>query len=143
MHLPLILALLPYLLLAASIALFLGLFVGISRRLQQLRSRVGESDARRQAESTEITNGMASLRLRIEEIETDQPEIEPMAGVPGNGINSTIRAKVLKMHRLGQPVEGIAEALKVPKGEVDLLVKVHQIVMRPYQEASGKLSQVG
>lgn len=143
MRLQLVITLLPYLLLAASIALFLGLFVGISRRLQQLRSRVGESDARRQAESTEVTNGMASLRLRIEEMETDQQEVEPVAGVPGSGINSTIRAKVLKLHRLGQPVEGIAEALKVPRGEVDLLVKVHQIVMRPYQEASGKLSQVG
>ncbi|HYL72683.1 MAG TPA: hypothetical protein VEU96_00675 [Bryobacteraceae bacterium] len=143
MRLQLVLTLLPYLLLAASIVLFLGLFVGISRRLQQLRSRVGESDAGRQAESTEITNRIASLRLRVEEIETDQREVEPPAGVPGGGINSTIRAKVLKLHRLGQPVEGIAEALKVPRGEVDLLVKVHQIVMRPYQEASGKLSRVG
>jgi hypothetical protein len=143
MHSPLILALLPYLLLAASIALFLGLFAGISRRLQQLRSRVGESDARRQAESTEVTNGMASLRLRIEEIETDHQDVEPVSGVPGNGINSTVRAKVLKMHRLGQPVHAIADSLQLPKGEVDLLVKVHQIVMRPYQEAGGKLSQVG
>ena len=143
MHLPLILTLLPYLLLAASLALFLGLFFGINRRLQQLRSRVGESDARRQAESIEVTNGMASLRLRIEEIEAGQQEVEPVAGVPGSGINSTVRAKVLKMHRLGQPIDGIASTLQLPKGEVDLLVKVHQIVMRPYQEDRGKLSQVG
>jgi hypothetical protein len=37
------------------------------------------------------------------------------------------------MHRLGQPVERIAERLRVPRGEVDLLVKVHAIVMRTYQ----------
>jgi len=142
MHLSLLFALLPYLLIAASLALFLGLFVGINRRLHQLRSRVGESDARREAESTDVTNGMASLRLRIAELESE-PEVDVAASVTGNGINSTTRAKVLKMHRLGQPTQSIAETLKLPKGEVDLLVKVHQIVMRPYQEASGHLSHVG
>jgi hypothetical protein len=49
-------------------------------------------------------------------------------------LNGTVRSKVLKMHRLGQPIERIADNLRVPKGEVDLLVKVHQIVMRPYQK---------
>ncbi len=38
------------------------------------------------------------------------------------------------MHRLGQSPDRIAGALRVPKGEVDLLVKVHKIVMRPYEE---------
>jgi hypothetical protein len=36
---------------------------------------------------------------------------------------------------LGQAAERIADNLRVPKGEVDLLVKVHQIVMRPYEQA--------
>jgi hypothetical protein len=39
------------------------------------------------------------------------------------------------MHRLGQPADRIADNLRVPKGEVDLLVKVHQIVMRPYEQS--------
>ena len=38
------------------------------------------------------------------------------------------------MHRLGQSPDRIVGALRVPKGEVDLLVKVHKIVMRPYEE---------
>ena len=41
---------------------------------------------------------------------------------------------MLKLHRLGQPLDRIAGSLRVPKGEVDLLVKVHKIVMRPYEE---------
>ncbi len=49
-------------------------------------------------------------------------------------MNNTLRSKVLKMHRLGQSPDRIAGALRVPKGEVDLLVKVHKIVMRPYEE---------
>ena len=52
------------------------------------------------------------------------------------------------MHRLGQSPDRIAGSLRLPKGEVDLLVKVHRIVMRPYEdvrlapsagEASGKI----
>jgi len=53
----------------------------------------------------------------------------------GSGVNSTLRGKVLKMHRLGQSSDRIAGALRVPKGEVELLVKVHKIAMRPYEEA--------
>jgi len=53
---------------------------------------------------------------------------------PGNNVNSTLRSKVLKLHRLGQCPDRIAGSLRIPKGEVDLLVKVHKIVMRPYEE---------
>ena len=56
------------------------------------------------------------------------------AAATGNSVNNTLRSKVLKMHRLGQSPDRIAGALRVPKGEVDLLVKVHKIVMRPYEE---------
>ena len=55
------------------------------------------------------------------------------AAATGNSVNNTLRSKVLKMHRLGQSPDRIAGALRVPKGEVDLLVKVHKIVMRPYE----------
>jgi len=50
-------------------------------------------------------------------------------------LSGNVRSKVLKMHRLGQPADRIADNLRVPKGEVDLLVKVHQIVMRPYEQS--------
>jgi hypothetical protein len=49
-------------------------------------------------------------------------------------VNSALRSRVLKMHRLGQSPERIAGSLRLPLGEVDLLVKVHRIVMRPYQD---------
>jgi hypothetical protein len=141
MRFQLVLTLLSFVFLAGSIALFLGLFYDISRRLQRLRTRVGESDARRQAESTETINGIASLRLRIDELETDPAPGGPIS-LSGHGMNSTMRAKVLKMHRLGQPSERIAGTLQLPKGEVELLVKVHQVVMKPYQ-ADNELRQVG
>jgi len=141
MRFQMVLTLLPFVFVAGSVALFLSLFYDMSRRLARLRSRVGETDARRQAESTEMINGMAALRLRIEELEAE-PAPNVASGVSSVGVNSTTRAKVLKMHRLGQPSERIASTLQVPKGEVELLVKVHQVVMKPYQE-DNTLRQVG
>jgi DNA-directed RNA polymerase specialized sigma24 family protein len=35
----------------------------------------------------------------------------------------------LRLHRRGSSPEQIAEALDIPLGEVDLLVKVHRIVI--------------
>jgi hypothetical protein len=141
MRFQLILTLLSFVFLAGSIVLFLGLFYDVSRRLQRLRTRVGEGDARMQAETTEMINGLASLRLRIDELE-NAPAPSAAGGISGNGMNSTLRAKVLKMHRLGQPAERIAGTLQLPKGEVDLLVKVHQVVMRPYL-SDGVIQKVG
>jgi hypothetical protein len=75
---------------------------------------------------------MNELNGRIAILEKEERPLGTME--PGaSGLNSTLRGKVLKMHRLGQPADRIAEMLRVPRGEVDLLVKVHAIVMRTYQ----------
>ena len=125
--------LLPYISLGISLMVFLGLFFQLSRTVQTLRRRVGQSEGRIQ-QATELNLRMSELQRRMDQLES--------AGAPGNeismakatGLNGTVRSKVLKMHRLGQPVDKIADSLRVPKGEVDLLVKVHQIVMRPYED---------
>jgi hypothetical protein len=43
------------------------------------------------------------------------------------GLDTTVRSKVLKMHRQGQSAEQIAGTLHLSRGEVDLLVKIHEI----------------
>jgi len=37
---------------------------------------------------------------------------------------------VLRMHRKGDPPDRIASALELPLQEVDLLIKVHRVVMK-------------
>ena len=63
------------------------------------------------------------------------------AATLASGLNTTLRSKVLKMHRMGQSMDHIADSLRVPKGEVDLLVKVHRIVMRPYEDGQNLVRQ--
>ena len=124
--------LLPYIGLGISLIVFLGLFSGLNRTVENLRSRVGKFEARVQR-ATDLSAAIGGLKKRIEELESGAPVSEIPTGKPAS-LNGTVRSKVLKMHRLGQPIERIADNLRVPKGEVDLLVKVHQIVMRPYQK---------
>lgn len=133
-------ALLPYLLLAANTAVLLALFFGINERLRKLRTRVQAREAVGGAETARISNALKELSTRIGVLEKEERQLgTPQQGAAG--LNSTLRGKVLKMHRLGQPAERIAEQLRVPRGEVDLLVKVHAIVMRTYQgAAAGELA---
>jgi hypothetical protein len=124
--------LLPYIGLAISLIVFLGLFSALSRTVEKLRTRLTKFEAQAQ-EAVGSNAAISALTKRIEELEAGEPASEIPAGQPAS-LNGTVRSKVLKMHRLGQPVDRIADNLRVPKGEVDLLVKVHQIVMRPYQQ---------
>ena len=125
--------LLPYLAIGISLIVFLGLFFQLARTVERLRSRLSKLEAQvRQA--TELNARISGLNLRIEELEgAGGPASPAPTGKPG-ALSGTVRSKVLKMHRLGQPPEKIADNLRVSKGEVDLLVKVHQIVMRPYEQ---------
>jgi hypothetical protein len=51
------------------------------------------------------------------------------AAIPRAGLNLSKRSQVLRMHRKGDPPDRIAAALEVPRQEVDLLIKVHRIVI--------------
>jgi len=134
------LTLLPYLTVAANLALVLGVLLGLNQRVRELRARTGKHEKTLQTETARLSTEIAELQSRILELEQAESSITSSAAAPGsamatgNSVNNTLRSKVLKMHRLGQTADRIAGSLRVPKGEVDLLVKVHKIVMRPYEE---------
>lgn len=44
-------------------------------------------------------------------------------------MNLTRRSQALRLHRKGDSSERIAAALEVPRQEIDLLIKVHEIVL--------------
>lgn len=134
------LTLLPYLTVVANLALVLGVLLGLSQRVRQLRLRAARDEKTLEAQSARLSSEMAELQNRMLELEQELQHVDrsPESALPpaaaANGVNHTLRSKVLKMHRLGQSADRIAGSLRVPKGEVDLLVKVHKIVMRPYEE---------
>jgi hypothetical protein len=129
--------LLPYLLLSAVIVIALGLFLGLNQRVQRLRSLVARFNQCSEARAMELANRLVELRQRMTEA-SHTPAVPP---VPEEAASSALlegatRGRVLKMHRLGQSGDRIAGALRLPKGDVDLLIKVNRIAMRPYEGSS-------
>ena len=135
-----LLTLLPYLTVVANLAVVLGVLLGLNQRVRQIRQRAIQNDKTLETETARVRAEMAEVQKRVLELEQElrqterAPEPAHQPALPANGVNHTLRSKVLKMHRLGQSPDRIAGSLRVSQGEVDLLVKVHKIVMRPYEE---------
>lgn len=54
----------------------------------------------------------------------------PVFPGPRGGLNLDKRSQALRMHRRGESPKQIAELLEIPLQEVNLLLKVHRIVLR-------------
>lgn len=132
---PTFLALLPYGLLAANTILLLALFFGINQRVRNQNARLKTRETALETEAARNSNLIKELTNRIASLEKEDRQINNVEAT-ASALSSTIRGKVLKMHRLGQPAERISEVLRIPRGQVDLLVKVHTIVMRTYEGSS-------
>jgi hypothetical protein len=136
-------AALPYLLSGGSTAITLGLAFVVYRGVRGLRDRILKCDASIQAEASQLTNAINELRRSFAHLEKEglreTENVEP--GIAG--LSDMARTKILKMHRMGHAPSHIADTLRLPKGEVQLFIKVHRIVMEPYQGAGVLAGQGG
>ena len=85
---------------------------------QQVRKQREEWRAR----LAEVLDTMEQLNREKEEGERPSP-----APAPAQALNLNKRGQVLRMRRRGENPETIAAALSIPRNEVDLLLKVHQM----------------
>jgi cell division protein FtsB len=81
-----------------------------------------------------VQKSMDALGARLENLEHQAEELrrQPVEAAPAlarTALNLNKRAQVLRMHRRGDPPERIASLLEVPRQEVDLLIKVHRIII--------------
>jgi hypothetical protein len=120
-----------YILVAAGLGLCLYLFVTVKAEIRGLLGRGLEERKRVQA----LEGALSEARLAVQALETDLREVERQSGMlvapapARSGLNLSKRTQVLRMHRAGQDGAGIAAALALPRSEVDLLIKVHRIVV--------------
>ena len=129
------LTLVPLMALALNLILVLGVFFGLHRPLWNLRKRVADCEGKIDSAGVQVVDKIRDVERKVSELaEIDASVPAGLTPIPGSGINTTLRSKALKMHRMGQSSERIAESLRVSRGEVELLIKVHQVVMRPYEE---------
>lgn len=147
------LTLLPYLMAAANLLLVLAILLGLSQRIRTLRIRATNQEKIAHVESASLSTELSEIKKRVQDLEdsstlasqaspaaVDEDSLNhtslnlSQAGPIPISLNHTLRSKVLKMHRLGHTPERIAGSLHVSQGDVDLMVKVHKIVMRRYEE---------
>ncbi len=99
------------------------------------RSLVQAASRRASNLQGEIERAVQATKTRLEELTAEvqdlgcQPPVTMVPGKPRAGLNLTNRGQVLRLHRRGEPAEKIAGILEIPKQEVDLLLKVHRIVL--------------
>lgn len=105
-------ALLPYLLIAAGLLSTLALFATLKFEMRR--------DARRQKKRLE------EMLARLDEAgRAPEPVFAP--ALPRAGMNLSNRVHALRMLRRGEDVAHVAAALGVPRREVELLVRVQEI----------------
>jgi len=103
--------------------------------LQRVHRLVRDAGRRREpvtadqsAELQSLRDSLQTLAAQVQELRNTSPmTLEP--GTPRPGLNLSKRSRTLRMHRRGESIEQIATSLTVPRQEVDLLVKVHRIVL--------------
>jgi hypothetical protein len=90
------------------------------------RARAGQEQCEVILET--LREGQNSLAAELREIRQETP-LMVASTLPKPGLNLTKRSQALRMHRRGDPPDRIAASLDIPLQEVDLLLKVHRIVI--------------
>uniref|UniRef100_Q01PP3 Uncharacterized protein n=1 Tax=Solibacter usitatus (strain Ellin6076) TaxID=234267 RepID=Q01PP3_SOLUE len=112
---------------ATAISVFLGyrahrLVAEMSERMQRPKPR--EDDQLRP-----LRESVEALAIQVRDLQ-HHPHVPAPPGMPKAGFNLSKRSQALRMHRRGEAPEKIAVALELPRQEVDLLLKVHRIVIQ-------------
>jgi hypothetical protein len=125
----------PYILLASSLAATLTIFITLKQEIQRLKLRLD----RQQVSETAIAR---DTKVKLEEITLRLRDSEERAGVlvapepAKSGLNLTKRSQVIRMSRRGERAENIAASLSLPRGEVDLLLKINALVVNSATETT-------
>jgi hypothetical protein len=128
----------PYALVAAGCILGLFFLLSFEKEVQRLKSRL----ARGQAGDNTSTR---DLKIQLQELNERLRDAEERAGIPFTppspkaSLNLNKRTQVLRMSRRGERAENIAASLSLPRREVELLLKIHGLVLNGSNEKSAAI----
>jgi hypothetical protein len=110
---------------AVSLAALFRVRPTVRAAAETAKADVAQCQAAVQSLHQELVSLAAHLAGQLQEVRIESPP----AGVPRPGLNLSKRSQALRMHRRGDAPAEIASALGVPLQEIDLLLKVHRIVI--------------
>jgi cell division protein FtsB len=96
--------------------------------LHHVKLRAAERQSHEGASLQALRDKVDALSAQIHDLQS-HPPVAPPAGLPKPGLNLSKRSQALRMHRHGEGAAQIASALELPRQEVDLLLKVHRIIL--------------
>jgi hypothetical protein len=96
--------------------------------LHEMDGRTSGRESQRDGELQGLRDTLDALAAQLHDLQ-NHPLVAPPPGLPKPGLNLSKRSHALRMHRRGEGAEQIASALELPRQEVDLLLKVHRIVL--------------
>jgi hypothetical protein len=108
-------------------------FVTLSRAKSLLRKvQRDSSESKPQYESAVeiLQKSVESVQAQLQDMRQQGPVMAFASPPPRTGLNLEKRSHALRMHRRGESTAQIAAVLEIPLQEVELLLKVHTIVLR-------------
>jgi hypothetical protein len=108
----------PYALLSASYIVSMLVFLSLKREIHRLRSRLARLD---------LTDRLDAMNARLQDAEERTGTPAPMP--PTRSLNLSKRSQVIRLSRRGERADTIASTLSLPRREVELLLKVHRVVL--------------
>jgi hypothetical protein len=116
-------------LLLASVAVSLLALWRAQALLRGVRSNLDKTDPASASAIESLQRELQALQKQVQ----DTRQYPPFAAVPAAprpGMNLDKRSQALRLHRRGEAPSQIASMLELPLQEVELLIKVHRIVLR-------------
>ena len=113
----------PFVVIVLVLIAALACFVSAKREVYRLRQ---SADATQMALARKLEQ-VESAVAQIGEKKAEAPAA-PTRPALGPSLNLTRRTQALRMRRRGESVESIAAALSAPRNEIELLLKVYEIV---------------
>jgi hypothetical protein len=114
-------------LILASVGLSLWVLLRVKVWLRAAAQKAAAYQERSDTALDELRRRLDGLAAMMEEVRQQAAPVSQIA--PRGGLNLSKRSQALRMHRRGDGAEQIASTLEIPRQEVDLLLKVHRIVI--------------
>ena len=123
-----ILPLAPYVLIALNSIVCIFFFLCLENEIRLLKKETGQPGKHKDTTLQDLKAKVEDLSQRLLDAE-ERAGIVALPPAPKASLNLNKRTQVIRMSRRGEPTENIAASLSIPRKEVELLLKVHSLVL--------------